>query len=286
DVLDGEEVRAIGIPHEYLLGRWRAARQPRQHASHAFLPIAAIRRDERGADTLGALQEAVAIEGLQQIIERLDLEGPDRMLRVGRREDDDGCRGTAERIEHLEAAACAELDIEIKHIRRQFPHGDDRRLDPIGLRHHLPIFELADEAPELRAGRRLIVNDDHRVVHPETGNSSVTTVPRGERGARLNSWSPGNMSSSRRATFESPVPWRSGVDGSPTPLSAMIYRSRCPLRRTCTDRLPRPSASPCRSAFSTSGCKSRRGTSTLSSADSISSSKFSCPRNRSAIIPA
>ncbi len=92
-----------------------------------------------------------------------------------------------QRIEHLEAAACPELNIEIEHLRRQPSDGLDGGVDRIGFRRHLEIIELADEAPELRARRWFIVDDDDRMTHPVMGNSIVATVPREKRDARLNS---------------------------------------------------------------------------------------------------
>jgi hypothetical protein len=55
-----------------------------------------------------------------------------------------------------------------------------------------------------------------------TGKLKVTTVPFGSRLLKRNVWVPGNSSSNRRSTLESPVPGFIVASLMPTPSSLMV----------------------------------------------------------------
>ncbi len=173
-------------------------------------------------DALDAAQKSFAIVGLQQIVERLYIEGSNCILRVGGGEYNVRRFHAANGFENVEAAVRAQLNVEIHDIR--FASGDfrNRGLHAIGLRNHGEFRQRRQETQQLGARRRLIVDYDNRVGQFVTGKLTVTTVPVGWPAASAKLCAPGNSNSKRRVTFESPVPGFTVVSPIPTPSSPMV----------------------------------------------------------------
>ena len=108
-----------------------AAATARAHPSHGFL-------------------DARPRERLQQIVDRLHLEGADRVLVVGGREHDVR-RRPRERLQHLEAVHARHLHVEEDEVG--LPLLDHlQRLDAVGrLADHLDAAELARGSPSSRS---------------------------------------------------------------------------------------------------------------------------------------
>ena len=69
----------------------------------------------------GALErrlEPLVVERLQQVVQRMRLEGTQRKLVVGRDEDDDRHTTDADRLKHVETIDLRHLDVEEEQIRR------------------------------------------------------------------------------------------------------------------------------------------------------------------------
>ena len=69
------------------------------------------------------------MNGLQQIVERVDLERAQGILVVGRREDEE--RHALEALEQIEATAAGHGDVEEQHVDRQLR---EARLRLVGVR--------------------------------------------------------------------------------------------------------------------------------------------------------
>src|SRR5579864_7440993 len=129
NVFDSEEVRAIANSHENLLWRCAAARSARKQPPRALLKVAAVGLRERFTHARDALQKAVSIERLEQVVERIDLKGAHSMLRVRGGEYNQRGGKTAQLFECLEPAARAELNVKVEHVRAPGCDGCDCRLD-------------------------------------------------------------------------------------------------------------------------------------------------------------
>jgi hypothetical protein len=219
DLVDGQEKRAIRIADENLARGRGPARQLREQPAHALIEVAAVGLCERRAHAVDARAKPVTIERLQQVVERLDLERAHRVLGIRGGEYDQRRVHLAQRVDDVETAASAELDIEVQDVRLRGLYGRDPGLHRRGFRDDAKVGLLAEEPLELRACRRLVLDDHDRVGHSPAGKLTVTTTPRGSRAATVSAWSFGNNSSRRRATFESPVPGLGVGSLRPTPSS-------------------------------------------------------------------
>ena len=184
NVVDRKKERPLRLAHQDLPRSGRAPWNSRQQASYPLLQVAVIRLSERGTNALDTAQEALPIERLQQVIDRLDLEGAYGILGVSGCKHDQWRCDVTEPVEDVEATACSELNVEINDIRNRRGNGGDTRLDGSGLGFHPEIGQLGKETPELRARRRLVLDNDDRVGHAATGNRTVATTPRGVRADR------------------------------------------------------------------------------------------------------
>ena len=130
-------------------------------------------------DALDAAHKSLAIVGLQQIVERLHIECSNGILRVGGGEYNMRRFRTANCLEHIEAAVCSQLNVEIDDVR--FARGDFRyrSLHGICLRHDLKFRQRRQKTQQLGARGRLVVDDDYRVSQFATGKLRLTTVPAG-----------------------------------------------------------------------------------------------------------
>src|SRR5215469_15280683 len=220
--------------------------------------------------------EARIIEGLQQIVDRADLEGFERIVIVGRHEHDERQILRSQRARQRHAGHGIHLDVEEQHVRRLLADRLERGAAVAVLADHpqvrLPLAALAHRTPRCR----LIVDDDD--VHHERGSTSdrVGGAPGPSRSSgmwisashRSSSTAPAvklaaspNCTSRRSRTLAMPMPV------SPTALpGAMVLRTRStrrsPLTYASTRITTGPScpARPWTTAFSTSGWRIRLGT--------------------------
>jgi len=70
------------------------------------------------------LRETAVVEGLEQVVERVDFEGADGVAVVGGDEDDGGHRVRADLFQHRKAIDLGHLDVEEEEIRTRT--GDQR----------------------------------------------------------------------------------------------------------------------------------------------------------------
>ena len=104
--------------------------------------------------------EPWAAERLQQVIERVDLEGLQRILVVGGHEDDGGHAVGSERLADGEPVHRRHLNVEEDEIGRIAPDGLEGLGAVRALPDHLDVRLLAEQRHEARAGHRLIVDDE------------------------------------------------------------------------------------------------------------------------------
>src|SRR5204863_6732057 len=117
-----EEQASAGLDDESIGPRLIASEildQRQQPAADlaAVLPLDLLAR------ALERIAEAIAIERLQEVIERPHLEGAKRVLIVRRYEDDQRHLLGADGLNHLEAVHLRHLDVEEHEVGRQLDDG-------------------------------------------------------------------------------------------------------------------------------------------------------------------
>ena len=125
-----------------------------------------------GADE--RLLEALAVEWLEQVVERVDVEGAQRVVIEGGHEDDERHARGADGLDDLESAGAGHLDVEKDQVRLQASDGVDRLGAGGALGHEFqPVFGREERAQPL-AGQRLVVGDEdtHLAVRHATWNAA------------------------------------------------------------------------------------------------------------------
>ena len=128
--------------------------------------------------------EPVGVDGLQEVVERLDRERVDGVALVRGHEHDGGRVGAlAHERRRLDAAQPGHLDVEEDDVGLEVA-GEIERLARAGRLADDPHLGLAGEQiPQLRPRRRFVV-DEQCADHQATGTSSRTTVPNGNERSR------------------------------------------------------------------------------------------------------
>lgn len=111
------------------------------------------------SDSLESLPEPKPIEGLQQIVDRFDLESPDRVLVVRRDEHDGGQVVVRQLLDDREAVHSRHLDVEEDDVGMVLPDSFDRFGSIGGLADDTDGLGLGKESPELVARQPLVVDD-------------------------------------------------------------------------------------------------------------------------------
>ena len=118
--------------------------------------------------------EALAVERLQQVVERVDVERAQRVVIEGGDEDDERHARRADRLDDVEAGGAGHLHVEEHQVRLQPADGIDR----LGAGRALgddfePVFRREQRAQPL-ARERLVVGDEdaHLAVRHATWNAA------------------------------------------------------------------------------------------------------------------
>ncbi len=118
--------------------------------------------------------EALAVERLQQVVERVDVEGAQRVVIERRHKHDERHARRTDGLDDLETARAGHLDVEEDQVRLQPPDGIDR-LGPGGaLGDDLqPVFRREERAQPL-ASKGLVIGDEdaHLAVRHATWNAA------------------------------------------------------------------------------------------------------------------
>ena len=146
--------------HRLEIGRRLCGRAPRAHPRHGLL-------DTR------------AREGLQQVIDRLHLEGADRILVVCRREHHVR-RRRAERLQDLEAVHARHLHVEKHEIRSRLGDQLQRFHAVCRIADHVDVSELGEKPPQAVAGE-LVVVDEERANRRRCHHAAASTGRAGRR---------------------------------------------------------------------------------------------------------
>ncbi len=106
------------------------------------------------------------VDRLQQVVDRVDLERLDRVLIVGRDENDMGRRAGVEHpARHLESGQPGHLDVQKHQIRLQ-PVDRFQRFDPVArLADDFDAADLAEQIAQLIPRQLLVVDDDRLQIH-------------------------------------------------------------------------------------------------------------------------
>jgi len=139
----------------------------------------------RAADRLA---QAPLAEGLQDVVERPDLEGTERVHVVRRHEDHRRHGLVAQLAEHAEAVQVGDLHVEEHHVRPARHDAGDGVGPAPRLAHQLDLGVAGEHEAYPFAGQRLVVDDEdpdspwHGGTHDATsggshGSSTCTTHP-------------------------------------------------------------------------------------------------------------
>ena len=113
------------------------------------------------ARALDRLLQALRLDRLQQVVDRVHLERLDRVLVERGHEDDVACQLPLDQpARHLEARQPGHLHVQEHHVGLQALDGS-QRLEAVGrLPHHLDVAELAEQEAQLVARQLFVVDDD------------------------------------------------------------------------------------------------------------------------------
>src|SRR6185437_5055749 len=236
--------------------------------------------EQRQQPTLGRtsqrLSKPLRLDRLEEIVDRVDVEGLDGVL-VVRGDEDDGRQPIGrDGVEHLEAVEVGHLHVEEYKVGAVLEDRFDRFAASAALTNDRHARHVTEQRANAFPGKGFIVDDEgaHRlhVVPPlrcaERGSGGE--VLRGIVSRTVNPPSPISSNPprppynrlSRSRVFARPIPLPGVVAWSPGPSSDTSSWSAVPLRRPDTATWPTSgrSAMPCRMAFSTIGCSTRLGT--------------------------
>lgn len=107
------------------------------------------------------LGEALVIERLEQVVERVHLEGLEGIGVVRGDEDDGGGEGGAHLAQHLEAVHARHLHVQEEHVHRVLAQGLHRLGAAGALAHHLDFGVRREQRQEPLPGDALVVHHQH-----------------------------------------------------------------------------------------------------------------------------
>ena len=154
----------------------------------------------RAFDALDHLPEALVGERLEQVVERVNFEGAQRVLVVRGDEDDD--RRAVEQLQHFEAVELRHLDVEQEEVGIVLGDCLHRFESVRALGDDLAVLIRGQEFAQQLARRQFVVDDygaDHR------GNS-ITTRNCPSASAACSMARPSETALSRPRAFSMPMP--------------------------------------------------------------------------------
>jgi len=104
------------------------------------------------------LREALIVDGFEQVVERVDVEGPDRVLIEGGHENDVWCALRVQARDHIEPRHLGHLHVQKHQVGRQLADGRDRLAAVGALPDHRNVAGPLEPDPKAAAGQFLIVD--------------------------------------------------------------------------------------------------------------------------------
>ena len=117
-----------------------------------------------GAGLMDGLRDAFLIERLEQVVDRIDLEGLDRVLVVGRGEDDLGQRDflVEQLLDDAEAVEAGHLHVEEDEVGAAVLDQADGFEPVLTLGYDVDLAGVFEQVGKLVAGELLVVDNDRR----------------------------------------------------------------------------------------------------------------------------
>ena len=167
---DLDEDHASGSAHHQPLDVARAALEVVEQRQELLARLAAAPRRQVLAGALDGAVEAVAVEGLEQVVHGVDFEGAQRVLVVGGDEHHRREIADPQLLDHAEAVQLRHLHVQEHQVRLQLAHRL-HALSPVGaladqLDSRLRFHQLAEAQPR----QRLVVNDQRADAHAQTSS--------------------------------------------------------------------------------------------------------------------
>ncbi len=116
--------------------------------------------------------KAIGVKRLEQIIQRVHLEGAQRVLIERRHEHHHRRRVRVELLQHREAVAARHLHVEKENVGPHAAHGGDRLGAALAAGHHLAIALRAQQRFHPRPGQGLVIGNHNAEA---AGHVSIST---------------------------------------------------------------------------------------------------------------
>ena len=179
--------------------------------------------------------EPLVHQRLQQVVERVRIEGVDRIPVESSHEDDHRHAGLRDAAQHLESVDARHLDVEEHEVRRVARDRVDRLAPVCALVDDLEVTECAQAELESAPRERLVVDDDgaYRPGHrlQTSSGSRISTQSPGEASATSTEWASPYNTLSRSRVLRKPTPRPlafATAGGSPGPSSTTASRNERP----------------------------------------------------------
>ena len=178
DPVDREHVDLRAVADQHALGRTRSAAARR--ATSASTSAAPPSRRSRSRARASASCEPLRAERLQQVVDGVHLERPQRVL-VVRGDEDRPALVAPEQLEHLEAVQLRHLHVEQHQVGRQLGHRLDRLEAVAALGHDLDVRHArrGTRAPPPAPAARRPRSQSQQVAFAHAGSvvDAATRVP-------------------------------------------------------------------------------------------------------------
>jgi hypothetical protein len=131
-----------------------------EHLHHPAEQLLPVTLEDLPPRPLQRPAEAFRVDGLGEVVERVDFKRVDRVLLERGDKDNDGEIVSGDPFEDAEPVHLRHLDIEEKEIGRMGPNRFDSRQAVRALRHAFHIRFLFQKPAESLARQRFVVDDD------------------------------------------------------------------------------------------------------------------------------
>src|SRR6478672_7099460 len=174
--------------------------------------------------------ESLLRDGLEQIVERGDLECSDGVLVVSGHEDHRRHALCSNGVDDREAVGSRHLHVEKHQVRSLLPNQDDRFSPVSGFRNGSHLRLAAEQQLQPLTGKRLVIHYENFQLHGSPsggtvriGNVIVTCTPRVTAGSTVRRALSPYSRARRFFVFVSPIPkWLGVGESSPGPSSDTI----------------------------------------------------------------
>jgi hypothetical protein len=130
---------------------------------------------EPPASPLDRQPEAFPVDGLQKVVDRVDVERTHGVSVVRGYEDRERHFVDADRLDDRKTVHFGHLNVEQNEVRGEFVDGGDRGTSGIALSDDLHVWQLVEPRPQATTRKRLVIHDPAKLEAPEEAIASSHT---------------------------------------------------------------------------------------------------------------